>query len=318
MNPAQIARYRNDLPQLAGDLFLTDGGIETTLIFLEGIELPYFASIVLLQNDEGQDALRKYFRTYAVLTKNYGVGCILESATWRASSDWGDKLGYSRQTLEELNCKAIALLNDIRNDYDNTTIVISGCIGPRGDGYSPDNRMTAEEAKQYHRGQIALFSETPADMITAITMPYVEEAIGITSASKSVGIPVVISFTVETDGKLPTGQTLKDAIEQVDKVTDNTPIYYMINCAHPTHFEAILETNDPWIERIRGIRANASTKSHAEIDEATELDDGNPIEFGAQYQRLRKRLKNLNVLGGCCGTDHRHIEEILKACLPPE
>ena len=312
-----MAKYRNKLPQLSNGIFLTDGGIETTLIFHEGLELPDFAAFHLLRDKEGYEALRKYFRTYAALARNYEVGFILESPTWRANLDWGMNLDYSEKELADVNRKAIDLLKEIRNEFEDekTKMVISGCIGPRGDGYNPTNVMSAEEARQYHTAQISIFSETDADMVTAITMNYVDEAIGITKAAKSIGMPVAISFTVETDGKLPTGQTLKDAIESVDEATSNTPAYYMINCAHPAHFESVLIADEPWLERIRGIRANASTKSHAELNDSEELDEGNPVELGRQHRELLSKLKNLNVLGGCCGTDHRHVEEICKVCI---
>jgi S-methylmethionine-dependent homocysteine/selenocysteine methylase len=312
-----MARYRNNLPQLAGDLFLTDGGIETTLIFREELELPYFAAFDLLKHDEGTAALRKYFQTYAQMARQYGIGCILESATWRASMDWGAKLGYTAQAMAEMNLKSIALLHEIRDEYENekTRMVISGCIGPRGDGYNPAALMREDEAEQYHAMQAQVFRDANADMVTAITMTYAAEAIGITRAAKNAGMPVVISFTVETDGRLPTGQALEDAIAQVDDATANTPAYYMINCAHPTHFAGALAAGAPWLERIRGLRANASIKSHAELDEAKELDDGNLVELAGQYRELRETLHKLNVLGGCCGTDHRHVEEICKACL---
>jgi len=313
-----MAKYRNKLPQLSNGIFLTDGGIETTLIFHEGLELPDFAAFHLLRDKEGYEALRKYFRTYAALARNYEVGFILESPTWRANLDWGMNLDYSEKELADVNRKAIDLLKEIRNEFEDekTKMVISGCVGPRGDGYNPTSVMSAEEAQKYHIAQIDTFSETDADMVTAITMNYVEEAIGITKAAKSVGMPVVISLTVETDGNLPTGQTLKDAIESVDEATSNAPAYYMINCAHPAHFESVLIADEPWLERIRGIRANASTKSHAELNDSEELDEGNPVELGRQHRELLSKLKNLNVLGGCCGTDHRHVEEICKGVSP--
>ena len=314
-----MAKYRNKLPQLSDGIFLTDGGIETTLIFHENLELPDFAAFHLLKDKKGSEALRNYFRTYAALAGKYEVGLILESPTWRANPDWGAKLGYSENELAQMNRQSIALLGDIRDEFENekTAMVISGCVGPRGDGYSPANLMSAEESQQYHLMQIGTFSETDADMVTAITMNYVEEAIGIARAAKSVGLPVVISFTVETDGNLPTNQTLQDAIQSVDEATSNAPAYYMINCAHPTHFANVLTDGEPWLERIRGIRANASTKSHAELNDSEELDEGNPVELGRQHRELLSKLKNLRVLGGCCGTDHRHIEEILKACIAP-
>lgn len=310
--------HRNSLPQLGNGLFLADGGIETTLIFHEGLELPDFAAFHLLKTDEGEAALRKYFRTYADLARRFGTGLILESATWRSSKGWGARLGYSTEELAEINRKAILMLEEIRNEYqdDAMTVVISGCIGPRGDGYVPGEVMSAQEAEDYHREQVEVFAASSADLVTAITMNYVEEAIGIVQAAKKAGIPVVISFTVETDGNLPTGQTLKSAIEQVDRVTDGYPAYYMINCAHPTHFEHIVSEGGAWLDRVRGVRANASHRSHAELNEAPDLDEGNPVELGTQYARLKQRISALNVMGGCCGTDHRHMEQIAEACLP--
>jgi S-methylmethionine-dependent homocysteine/selenocysteine methylase len=311
-----MSKYRSRLPQLGSNIFLTDGGIETTLIFHEGLDLPDFAAFVLLKNESGRQALRNYFHTYAALAVKYDAGLVLESATWRASPDWGSKLGYSHDQLIDMNQQSIALLREIRDDFETaeSPMVISGCVGPRGDGYIPTAIMTAEEAQRYHATQIEAFSRTEADMITAITMNYVEEAIGVTRAATAAGMPVAISFTVETDGTLPTGQSLKEAIEQVDAATNRAPIYYMINCAHPEHFADVLKSGEAWLDRIGGVRANASTKSHAELNESETLDEGDPIAFGGQHRDLLGLLKNLRVVGGCCGTDHRHVEEIARAC----
>jgi S-methylmethionine-dependent homocysteine/selenocysteine methylase len=310
-------KYRHDLPQLGGDLFLTDGGIETVLIFHEGLELPAFAAFDLLKDEEGTERLRSYYAPYVALARERGVGFVLESPTWRASQRWAEELGYDREQLDELNRKAIALLEEIRDEQEagGPPIVISGCIGPQDDGYNPTELLTAEAAREYHSTQIGTFADTAADMVTAITMTYADEAIGVARAAAESGLPAAISFTVETDGRLPSGQALGEAIEQVDRETGASPSYYMINCAHPTHFASTLEQGDGWRERVRGLRANASTKSHAELDEATELDDGDPADLGARYAALRERLPQLCVLGGCCGTDHRHIEEIRDAWL---
>lgn len=313
-----MPKYRNHLPQLSGEPFLTDGGIETTLIYHEGFKLPHFAAFHLLQDDLGMDALRRYYRTYASIAAVNKVGFILESPTWRTNHDRGIKLDYDRESLANANRKAIDLLVEIRNEYENedSRMVISGCIGSRGDGYNPSNMMTVAEAERYHTEQIKIFADTEADMVSAITMNYPQEAEGIIRAAKREGIPVAISFTVETNGLLPTGQSLESVIATLDEATDNAPVYYMINCAHPTHFEKILSGEDKsWSDRIHGLRANASSKSHAELDQATELDDGDPVELGRQYGQLMGRLRCLNVLGGCCGTDHRHIQEIVKVCI---
>lgn len=307
--------YRQNLPQLGGDLFLTDAGIETTLIFQDGLALPHFAAFHLLGDDAGRAALERYFRRHAGIALAQGAGFILESATWRASIDWGDRLGYTPAALAEANREAIRLLADLRSELANerSPMVISGCIGPRGDGYDPGALMSPEVAESYHSTQIATFADTDADMVTAITMTNCSEAIGVTRAAQRVGMPAVISFTVETDGKLPTGQPLDEAIRDVDAATDGGPAYYMVNCAHPTHFADVLQDGD-WIRRLRGVRANASRRSHAELDEAEDLDDGDPVELSAQYAELRARFPWINVLGGCCGTDHRHIERIGAVC----
>lgn len=314
-----MAKYRQSLSQFRGEFFLTDGGIETTLIFLDGQDLPHFAAFHLFTTPEGEGALRKYFRTYAELAQKYRSGLLLETATWRASADWGDKLLYSRDALAEANKKSVRLLEDIRDEYETarTPIVISGCVGPRGDGYVPSSKMSDKQAEAYHSAQVETFAGTAADLVTGITMNYAEEAIGLVRAAEKAALPVVISFTVETDGKLPTGQSLGDAIQQVDEATSAYPSYFMINCAHPTHFSSVVDGEEAWMERIRGLRANASTMSHAELNEAPELDAGNPAELGREYAALKgQQLKSLNVFGGCCGTDHRHIEQIALACLP--
>lgn len=311
--------YRNALPQLNGGFFVTDGGIETTLIFHQGLELPDFAAFDLLKRPGGESALREYFRAYARIAARHNADVVLESATWRASADWGARLGYSEAELAEANRRAIELLERIRDELSETRTmaVISGCVGPRGDGYQPANMMTIDQALSYHRVQVDTFADTAADMVGAITMNYVEEAIGIALAARDAEMPVAISFTVETDGRLATGQPLADAIGQVDAATGLYPAYYMLNCAHPQHFDSVLEPDASWTGRIRGLRANASRKSHAELNESSELDIGDPAELGTQYAWLKQhRLPRLNVLGGCCGTDQRHVESIAAACAP--
>ncbi len=310
-------RYRAHLPQLDGGLFLTDGGIETTLIFHQGLDLPLFAAFDLLKDDEGTQTLRSYYEPYAALARERGLGLVLESPTWRASPRWASEIGYSEQELQGMNRRAIGLMEELRDRYDagDAPIVISGCLGPQDDGYKPAMKLTAHEAQDYHAVQIATFRDSAADMVTAITMTYADEAVGIARAAQEAGLPVAISFTVETDGRLPSGQGLGEAIEQVDEQTGAAPAYYMINCAHPTHFEGVLEAPEPWVDRIRGLRANASTRSHSELDEAPELDEGDPEDLGLRYVALRAKLPRLNVLGGCCGTDHRHIAAIRDAWL---
>jgi S-methylmethionine-dependent homocysteine/selenocysteine methylase len=308
--------YRSRLPQLAGDLFLTDGGIETTLIFHEGLELPHFAAFHLLGTAGGRAALVRYYERYLAIAKEAGLGFILESPTWRASADWGGKLGYTRDGIDTVNRASIDLMLGLRAWHERpaTPIVVSGCVGPRGDGYDPGQAMTAAEAEAYHASQVAAFADAGADMVTAITMTSAAEATGIARAARKAAMPVVLSFTVETDGTLPTGQALGEAVDEVDAATAHAPLYYMINCAHPTHFAAALAAEERWTKRVRGVRANASRRSHQELNDAPDLDDGDPAELGGQYRDLLRRHPQINVLGGCCGTDHRHIECVSLAC----
>ncbi len=310
-----MSKYRHHLPQLSQEVFITDGGLETSLVFDQGYDLPEFAAFDLFKMPQGYETLRNYYLPYVDVARANEVGFILESPTWRASRDWGAKIGYETKNLREINHVSITMLQDIRDQLENekTKMVISGCIGPRGDGYAVEEKMTVQEAKHYHREQIQTLSETEADLISALTINYTEEAVGITQAAQETDIPVAISFTVETDGRLPSGQPLGAAITEVDRATGNGPAYYMINCAHPTHFKDALTTHEPWLKRIRAIRANASAKSHAELDESVALDAGNPVDLGLQYAELKASLKHLNIFGGCCGTDHSHVESICRA-----
>jgi S-methylmethionine-dependent homocysteine/selenocysteine methylase len=311
------AKYRSHLPQLSSDrVFLTDGGFETTLIFHEGLDLPLFMAFPLLNDATGLAKIRGYYERYCRMARDAGLGFVLESPTWRANPDWAEKIGYSREMLADTNRKAIDLMVAMRATFETprSPMPISGNIGPRGDGYVPGKMMNAREAEDYHAEQIAVFRDTPADMISAFTLNYATEAIGAARAAKAAGMPVVISFTVETDGRLPTGQTLRDAIAEVDAETGAAPAYYMLNCAHPTHFADSLRQGDALMMRLRGLRANASKRSHAELDTMTDLDIGDPVELGRQYAELRRKFRHINVLGGCCGTDHRHVEQICFAC----
>ncbi|HKV22740.1 MAG TPA: homocysteine S-methyltransferase family protein [Mycobacterium sp.] len=311
-----MTRSRQQLPQLGADhIFVTDGGLETELVFHDGRDLPCFAAFPLLAEPAGRARLRRYYDGYLDIARRHGGGFVVETPTWRANPDWAAELGYSLARLDEANRAAVELAEEVRADAaaNGITAVVSGCIGPRGDGYDPAASMTAEEAQRYHCVQIASVADTSADQVTAMTIPYVEEAIGIVRAATAAGVPSVISFTVETDGRLPTGQALPEAIEQVDAETGGSAAYFMINCAHPDHFSSALDQDGPWRQRLAGLRANSSVRSHAELDEATELDEGDPDELGAQHAAMRDLLPEVRVLGGCCGTDARHVAAIVSA-----
>ena len=301
------------LPQLSPSRpFLSDGGIETDLVFHHGIDLPAFAAFVLLDRDGGPDALRAYYRPYLDLARRHGTGLVLETPTWRANADWGRALGYGPRALARVNRDAVALVRALADEALDVDVVVSGCVGPRGDGYIVGETMTAPEAAAYHLAQVAAFAEAEADLTTAMTMTYAEEAVGFVRAAESVGLPSVVAFTVETDGRLPSGQTLADAVRLTDDATGGAAAYFMVNCAHPTHFEHVLDGD--WTGRVRGLRCNASACSHAELDAAESLDEGDPAGLAVGYRQLAERL-DLAVVGGCCGTDVRHVAAIAEALL---
>lgn len=311
-----MAQDPTALPRIDGPLYLTDGGLETTLVFHDGIDLPCFAAFPLLESDRGRSLLRAYFDPYLATARDHGVGFILDTATWRANPDWAEKLGYDAAALAKANRQASALARALRDEHaGDGAILVNGVVGPRGDGYQVGATMTADEAARYHGEQVRIFRSEGLDMVTAVTMSYAQEAIGVANAARSQAMPVVVSFTVETDGRLPSGQSLGEAIGETDRRSGFYPLYYAINCAHPEHFETVLGQREPWTRRLGGLRANASRKSHAELDAATELDPGDPPELAADYRRLMTSHPTLRVLGGCCGTDHRHVAAICEACL---
>lgn len=312
-----MTKYRNALPQLNGGIFLSDGGMETALIFLQGQELQQFASFVLLEYAEGRAELVKYYERYLSIARDRGVGFVLDTATWRASRDWGRLIGFDAARLEAVNRTSVDLVAALRDTWEtpSSPIVLNGAIGPRGDGYKA-GRMTAAEARDYHALQVDILAHTQVDMVSAITMNTVNEGVGIALAAKAAGMPCVVSFTVETDGRLVDGTTLRAAVEATEEATGGAPVYYMVNCAHPSHFEQALARNEAWVRRIRGVRANASAKSHAELDESETLDIGDIGDLARRYGMLTKTFPSMRILGGCCGTDHRHMAAICEACVP--
>ncbi len=305
---------------VADDLMLTDGGLETVLVFEDGLDLPAFAAFPLMDTEDGRNRLRRYFRDYLRVAAEAGAGFVLETPTWRANDDWGAQLGYSPGDLGRVAQQSVEMAQGLRADWDgDSRVLISGCIGPRGDGYVPGRTMSAPEAADYHRRQVGDLATAGADLVTTFTLSYVDEAIGIVAAAAERGIPAVVGLTVETDGRLPSGTPLGEAIEGVDRATGSAAAWFMVNCAHPEHVLAGLpDSDEPWVSRIGAFRGNASRLSHAELDEAQELDDGDPDDLARGYLALRERMPALRVIGGCCGTDVRHVAAVAQAwCSSP-
>lgn len=284
-------------------------GFETDLIFNYGIDLPGFASFPLLDTDEGRAHILRAYRDQIRSASQYGCGTCLESLTWMANPDRAAPLGFSASDLKRINKAAI----DIMSEIETTELIcISGQLGPRGDGYEAGT-MTVEGSLSYHLPQVQALAEAGADIVSAFTLGSAEEAAGISRAAQLVDIPSTIAFTVETDGKLPDGMRLADAIDSVDQATSGATTRFLVNCAHPDHLKDALDGSAA-MKRLGGIVANASRQSHAELDESEVLDDGDPIELGMQLAQIRKEYPWMNVFGGCCGTDMRHLDEIAKAC----
>lgn len=296
---------------------ITDGGLETWLVFQKGIDLPAFAAYPLATTVEGRALLTEYYENYVRIAYDIDAAVVLETPTWRANPDWAATLGHDRDALAAHIAAAVDVVGEICRRWTGTqSFVVGGAVGPRGDGYRIDKVMDIAEATDYHSFQIGHMATAGVDVVTGITIGYAEEAIGIARAAAAEGLPSVISFTVETDGRLISGMTLAEAIEFTDAETagmDATPMHYMISCAHPVHFEGILDGSTAWAARIGGLRANASKLSHAELDEMVVLDDGDPEELAAAYVALRSKLPRLKVIGGCCGTDERHVAAIAAA-----
>jgi homocysteine S-methyltransferase len=301
MEPSQIA----PLPQLSGRPVVTDGGLETDLVYHHDVELADFAAFPLVDNAQGRELLLSYFRDYVDIARRAGAALQLETPTWRASRDWGDRLGYSADELRRVNRDAVVLLEQLRDDAGLESFLISGCLGPQGDGYVAGEAVDPDAAAAYHAPQIDAFAEAGADLVTVLTLTGTGEAVGIVRAARSADLPVAVSFTVERDGRLPDGTPLASAVAEVD--AEGGPDYFMVNCAHPEHIAPGLADDGRWRARIVGLRANASTRSHEELDAATELDEGDPAALARAQDGLRGQLPSLALVGGCCGTDARHV-----------
>jgi homocysteine S-methyltransferase len=311
------ARAMTTTPAARLPQFITDGGIETHIIFNMGVELPHFSAFPLNDSAAGREVIRSYYRDYLPVAKAAGRSFLFATDSWRASPDWADRLGYDRSLLKQNNATSVALCAEVAAEFAAAGVAsdIAGVIGPRRDVWQHDASMTVAEAFDYHSPQVEAFAGTAATSLHAYTLTNTPEAIGIARAAERAGLPIVLSFTVETDGALPGGKPLGVAVAEVDEATGGYPAYFMINCAHPRHFTGKVKSGAPWVGRIGGLRANASAKSHAELDASPEIDIGDIAELAEDHAELLPSLPNLQLIGGCCGTDHRHIAAICARCL---
>lgn len=306
------------LPQLKGRMFVTDGGVETHLIFNEGQNVPDMSVYLLNMDEAGRAVMRDYYRAYIPICREAAQGFLFDTNTWRANPDWGTRAGYDATMLRDANITAVQFCREMQDEFaaEGVHSIISGVLGPRRDAWQYDGIMTVDEAVAYHSPQIEAFAAAGADLVSGYTLTNTPEAVGMARAAEAADVPVVLSFTLETDGNLPGGKSLETAIAEVEGATNGYPAYYMINCVHPIHFAPVIRQAGSWINRIGGLRVNASMMSHAELDNSPELDIGNIPDLAQRYLRLLPLLPNIRVIGGCCGTDHRHMAAICATCLP--
>ncbi len=287
--------------------YLVYAGTGTDLIFNHGLELPGFASFPLLEQPDTRAILASQMQALVDLASEMNVGCILDAPTWMANADRAAPLGYDAERLVEVNKDAVGLMEDVRRAAAREDVLVSACIGPRFDPYADIPPISVEDARQYHAAQMRSLKGTTVDLVTAYTFNRPREAAGCILAARDANLPIIMSLVVETDGCLSDGTKLVDAIDEIDGVTASTAMFFMVNCAHPTHFSGVFG-NHP---RLRGMVANASSCSHAELDEADELDDGDPVELGSQIAEIARQNPSVQVIGGCCGTDMRHLKSMV-------
>jgi homocysteine S-methyltransferase len=308
--------------------FLTSGGIETYLLFLQGVPLREFCAFELIDDEAGWSTMeRAFLRPILDAAAASGFGFISDCLAWRASRDYVDRLGHSAAGVAGVNKRLVARMRRSIDEWRAAggerakacPVVLAADLGPRGDGYAvgAGGPLPVDAAYGYHVEQVRALADADVDLLVALTMTSVNEALGVVRAAREHRLPVLVSPTVETDGSLPDGSALGDFVARVDEATGGYPVAYIVNCAHPTHLEPTLrraaDAGAPWLRRFRGLRTNASAKSHQELDEATELDRGDVAELVERMKTLKDRY-GFTILGGCCGTDAEHMQAIARRC----
>jgi len=299
-------------PRLENKFYLTEGGSETEILYKWSFELPEFAMFTLLDDPEADNVIRGMFRRYFDVAAEHGTAMLLNGHDYRASPDWGAKLGYSSEDLRNVQHRVIRFLDDLRAEYADrvSDVYIAACIGPRGDAYGTGGDISADESEDYHSVQLHNLDGTAADMAVAATFNNVPEAIGVIRAANSIGIPIGVSLTLTPEGRLRSGPSLREAIETIDEASGGGAVWFGTNCAHPVEFEPALADAGPWLERLRYIRPNAAKMDKIALCSLGHLEDGDPVELGQQMGEVARRFPRVDILGGCCGTDERHLSQI--------
>jgi S-methylmethionine-dependent homocysteine/selenocysteine methylase len=301
-------------PRLDGRFYLTEGGTETEVLYKWGFELPEFAMYPLLDNAEAHEVIKNIYRRYFEAAERHDTGMLILGHDYRASPDWGAKLGYSPEGLAEMQRRTIEFLDGMRREYEGRVrdVYIGGCIGPRGDAYGTGGDISEAEAEAYHSVQLTTLGSTRADLAVATTFNNIPEAVGVVRAAERIGIPIGVNLTLTTEGRLRSGPTLREAVETIEERTNGAAAWFGTNCAHPLEFAGALADAGPWLERLRCIRPNAVQMDQIALCKLGHLEDGDPVELGQQMGEVARLLPRADILGGCCGTDERHLGEIAK------
>ncbi|WP_242521620.1 homocysteine S-methyltransferase family protein [Motiliproteus sp. SC1-56] len=291
---------------------MTEGGTETEIMYKFGFELPHFAMFPLLDNPKAVSALNGMYQRYLDTAAKHGFNALVGGLDYRASPDWGSLLGYSNTGLAEMQLRAIEFLRDVAKPYQGqiADIQIVGVVGPRGDAYALNKTISAQEAEAYHSTQLETLQQADVDLVWAATFNNVPEAVGVSRAAARCQLPLCMSFTLDSNHRLKSGPTLKQAIETVDlKAGDRRPDFYGINCSHPLEFSPAIE-QAAWFERVRCLRPNAAMMDKISLCKLGHLEDGDPQDLGEQMGELARRFPHIDIWGGCCGTWERHLEQI--------
>jgi S-methylmethionine-dependent homocysteine/selenocysteine methylase len=299
--------------QRPNKLFLTEAGIETELMYKWGFEIPHFAMFALLENDQIVSTLRGMYRSYLDVAAKHEMSFLMGGFDYRASPDWAELLGYGPEALKEANLRCLDFHRQMGAEYasDVPEAVTMGCVGPRGDAYQLNRTISEAEAEDYHSVQLTTLRDAKVPLVYAATFNNIPEAVGVVRAARRLGLPIALSFSLDSNSKLKSGPSVKEAIEAVDEATDRAPEFYAINCSHPVEFEPALEPGS-WIERLRNLRPNASKMEKIALCKLGHLEEGDPIELGQLMGQLAKRYPHMDIWGGCCGTGEVHLEEIAR------
>ncbi len=302
-------------PQRPGVQYLTEGGQETEILYKYGYDLPHFAMLPLLDDGRAMAELHGMYERYLDTAAAHGFGVLMAGMDYRASPDWAELLGYSPATLEDMQLRAIGFLRDVAKPYvdELPAVLIAGIVGPRGDAYTLDQRMSVEQAQDYHSTQIATLARAEVDLVEAMTFNSVPEAVGVARAAADVGLPASIAFTLDSNHRLHSGPSLREAIESVDAACgDARPAFYGINCSHPLEFLPAIEPGS-WFDRVRCLRPNAAMMDKIALCSLGHLESGDPVDLGRRMGAIAKQYPHIDIWGGCCGTWETHLDQIARS-----